>query len=95
MPSRPELQRRKDAVGCCFVKKTIKNLLVTEPLFPNRAVSNVGVGERAKVVKHHDNLKMEGSFQGLTSESKSAQKAITKVNYNKAAKSTRYSCRCT
>ena len=63
-------------------------LLVTRPLFPNRAVSNVGVGERAKVVKHHDNLKMEGSFQGLTSESKSAQKAITKVNYNKAAKST-------
>jgi hypothetical protein len=28
----------------------------------------VGVGERASVVKHADNLRMEGSFEGLKSE---------------------------
>ena len=67
------------------VKRHADNLQVAKGEFASRNISGVAVGERAKVVKHHDNLKMEGSFQGVTSESKSAQKAITKVAYSKAS----------
>lgn len=35
----------------------------------------IGVGERAKVVRHADNLKVEGSFQGLKSEMHEAHQA--------------------
>merc|ERR1712223_1132955 len=39
-------------------------------------------GERADVKRRTDNLKMEGSMEGLVSEAKHASKAIQKVNFN-------------
>merc|ERR1719419_308282 len=68
------------------VKRHADNLHLEKGEFSGRqTAAAVAKGERAKVVKHEDNLRMEGSFQGVTSESMSAQKAITKVSYNKAA----------
>merc|ERR1711944_327453 len=37
-----------------------------------KAENAVLVGDRAAVVKHHDNLKMEGSFAGVQSEAHSS-----------------------